>query len=55
MSTDRREDRSKGNVSLKNDSSIYVMKPDKGNGVLVIDRDDYTKKMEDILSGKDKF
>ena len=31
------------------------MKPDKGNGVVVIDRDDYTKKMEDILSDKDKF
>ena len=40
---------------LKKDTSIYIMKLDKGNGVVVIDRDDYTKKMKDILSDKDKF
>ena len=31
------------------------MTPDKGNGVVVIDQDDYAKKMEDILSDKDQF
>ena len=31
------------------------MKPDKGNGVVIIDRSDYYKKMDDILSDTNKF
>ena len=31
------------------------MKPDKGNGVFIIDRMDYYKKMDDILSETSKF
>ena len=36
--------------NLKNDNSIFIIKPDKGNGVVIINRDDYWSKMESILS-----
>ena len=41
--------------SLRNDNSIIVTKPDKANGVVVINRTDYVSKMEDILSDASKF
>ena len=41
--------------SLRNDNSIIVTKPDKGNGVVVLNRTDYVSKMEDILSDASKF
>ena len=41
--------------NLKNDNNIFIMKPDKGNGVVIIDRSDYYKKMDDILSDTNKF
>jgi len=41
--------------SLCNDNSIIVTKPDKGNGVVVLNRTDYVSKMEDILSDAGKF
>ena len=31
------------------------MKPDKGNGVVILDRGDYNRKMEDILRDTTKF
>ena len=31
------------------------MKPDKGNGVVILDKHDYDKKMDEILSDKSKF
>ena len=31
------------------------MKPDKGNGVVILDKDDYNKKMDAILSYMSKF
>ena len=31
------------------------MKPDKGNGVVILNKCDYNKKMEDILSDASKF
>ena len=31
------------------------MKPDKGNGIVIVDRDDYLSKMNDILSDASKF
>ena len=34
---------------LKNDNNIVIVKPDKGNGVVILDRNDYNKKMNDIL------
>ena len=40
---------------LGNDSSIVVLKPDKGNGVVLLDRSDYDAKMCSILSDSSKF
>ena len=40
---------------LKRDSNIVVVKPDKGNGVVVLDKHDYDKKMENILRDSTKF
>ena len=40
---------------LRNDSSIVIMKPDKGNGVVVLNKYDYKKKMDEILSYTSKF
>ena len=34
---------------LKDDHNIVIVKPDKGNGVLILNRDGYNKKIEDIL------
>ena len=41
--------------SLRNDNSIILTKPDKGNGVVVFNRTVYVSKMEDILSDASKF
>ena len=38
---------------LRKDENIVIVKPDKGNGVVILDRNDYNTKMEDIL--KDTF
>ena len=40
---------------LKNDKSIVIMKPNKGNGVVILNKDDYNKKMDAILSDTSKF
>ena len=40
---------------LRNDSSIIIMKPDKGNGVVILNKHDYNKKMDEILSDTSKF
>ena len=40
---------------LKDDDSIVIVKPDQGNGILILDRSDYNKKMEDILEDTTKF
>ena len=40
---------------LGNDSSIVIMKPDKGNGVVLPNKDDYNKKMDEMLSDTSKF
>ena len=45
-------------VSLKNLSSkkdVVFIKPDKGNGVVVMDHSDYVNKINDILSDHSKF
>ena len=41
--------------SLSKDKSIIIARPDKGNGVVVIDRKDYISKVEAILSDTSKF
>ena len=40
---------------FRNDSNIVIMKPDKGNGVVILDKHDYNKKMDEILSDTSKF
>ena len=40
---------------LKDDHNIVIVKPDKGNGVLILNRDGYNKKIEDILADSSKF
>ena len=41
--------------ALSQDTSIVICKPDKGNGVVVLDKTDYIKKMGTILKDKTKF
>ena len=41
--------------SLKDDSTIHIMKPDKGNGVVIINKTEYVEKMEEILNDSSKF
>ena len=40
---------------LSKDKSIIICKADKGNSVAVLDRNDYTRKMNNILLDKSKF
>jgi len=42
-------------ISFCKDNSIIVTKPDKGKGVVVLNRTDYVSKMDDILSDASKF
>ena len=34
---------------------IVILKPDKGQGVVLIKKDDYTKSMQEIFADKSKF
>ena len=40
---------------LGKNQDIYVSRPDKGNGVVIINRTDYLQKMTDLLSDTSKF
>ena len=40
---------------LKRNEKIAITKPDKGNGVVILDKADYVAKMMDILSQEEKF
>ena len=40
---------------LRNYNNIIILKLDKGNGIVILDKNDYKKKMEDIISDTDKF
>ena len=40
---------------LKNDTTIAIMKPDKGNRIIIFSKEDYNKKIDNILSDKTKF
>ena len=42
-------------LALSQVTSIVICKPDKGNGVVVLDKKDYIKKMGTILKDKTKF
>ena len=41
--------------NLANDHSIIICKPDKGRGVVILDKNDYHNKMYDILNDTSKF
>jgi len=41
-------------ISLRKVNSIIVTKPDKGNGVVVLNQTDYVSNMDDILSDASK-
>ena len=40
---------------LRANQDIVISKPDKGNGVVILDKEDYVAKMTEILSQEDKF
>ena len=40
---------------LRDDSSIVISKPGKGNGVVIMNKNDYHSKMLHILNDKTKF
>ena len=40
---------------LKNNKDIIICKPDKGNGVVIIDRSIYVQELDKILSDNSKF
>ena len=41
--------------SLASDKSVVICKPDKGKGVVILDRSDYVSKVINILSDSSKF
>ena len=41
--------------SLRNDPNIIITRPDKGNGVVILNRCDYVNKMYDISNDVSKF
>ena len=40
---------------LSEDDSIVIIKPDKGNGIVILNKNDYLSKMETILQDSTKF
>ena len=41
--------------SLRSNSNIVITKPDKGSGVVILNKTDYVKKMKSILEDETKF
>lgn len=41
--------------SLRKDKNIIITKPDKGKGVVILNRSDYINKAKEILDDKTKF
>ena len=41
--------------SLRTNSDIIITKPDKGSGVVILDKSDYVLKMDKILDDNKKF
>ena len=40
---------------LHNDTDIFILRPDKGNGVVVLNRRDYEKSIKNLMNEKTKF
>ena len=49
------KDEWKALIDLRNDDSIIITKPDKGNGVVIISRLDYLNKMKHLICDTTKF
>ena len=41
--------------TLSKDANIIISKPDKGHGVVILDKIDYIRKMEELLNDRTKF
>ena len=41
--------------NLRDDETIHIMEPDKGNGIVIVNRNEYIEKVEKILSDPSKF
>jgi type II secretory pathway component GspD/PulD (secretin) len=41
--------------NLSNDKSINLIRPDKGNGIVIMDASDYNNKIDDILKDNNTF
>ena len=39
----------------RQDKNIIILKPDKGNGIVILNKTEYIQKMEDILDDRSKF
>ena len=48
-------DQYKALVNLSKNKDIIITCPDKGSGVVILNKDEYLRKMEDILSDTTKF
>ena len=42
-------------LSIREDKSLIICKPNKGNGVVLMNKTDYMQKMNAILSDKKRF
>ena len=42
-------------TNLNKNKDIIIQKSDKGNSVLIVDKDPYVKRMENLLSDQRKF
>ena len=40
---------------MSEDKSIVILRPDKGNGIVMMDKVDYVSKIETLLSDDSKF
>ena len=40
---------------MANNKYIVILRPDKGSGTVILNRDEYIKKLSDIISGTSKF
>ena len=49
------KDQYKALLNLSKNKDIIVTNPDKGSGVVVMNKTDYLKKMEDIVNDTTKF
>ena len=43
------------NITSRKNKDIFITKPDKGNGVIILDRKLYNNAIEEIISGTSEF